>query len=253
MWTMARTWFAPLVVVTALIATGCSSGKKHDDGTPSTPGSSTAVSPNNDTNNLVAQVFAAVGAAQSFHVVGDGKDNDTSYRLDVHFGDGGGSGYYTQGSARFDVAGHGSDTYVKTAAANWRATIGNKPEAAALAAQLAPHWVRVPTDQQAFAQLLDYVNKAHFVQSYQQSAAAGAGPFRKEGQATVNGTAATVYVDTKDNSKIYVAASGPPLLLKVDSPASDGGGGLTITDYNKPFSPTMPASNEVVDYTSIVK
>lgn len=248
---MARTWFAPLVVVTAaaLIVTGCSSGKKQHDVTPSPLGSSGAADP----NNLVAQVFTAVGAAQSFHVVGSGKDQNMAYTLDVHFGDGGGSGYFTQGDARFDLVGHGADTYVKTAAANWQATIGKKPDVAALAARLAPHWIRVPTDQPAFAQLLDYVNKDHFVRSYQQSAAAGSGPFRKDGQTAVNGTAATTYVDTKDNSKIYVAASGPPLLLKVDSSAADGGGGLTITDYNKPFSPTLPASTDIVDYVSIIK
>lgn len=241
---MARTWFAPLVALaaTALIASGCSSGKKHAPATGSSSG-----------ENLVAQIFSAVGAAQSFHVVGTGKDQNTPYSLDVHFGNGGGSGYFTQGDARFDLIGQGADTYVKTAAVNWRATIGKKPDATALAARLAPHWVRVPTGQQAFAQLLDYVNKDHFVQSYQQSAASGSGPFRKDGAASVNGTAATVYVDTKDNSKIYVAASGPPLLLKVDSAASDGGGGLTITDYNKPFSPAVPASGDVVDYTTIVK
>jgi hypothetical protein len=244
---MARTWFAPLVAVTAtaLILGGCTSGKKHAPAT----GSSGATT----SNNLVAQIFSAVGTARSFHVVGTGKDKTTPYSLDVHFGNGGGSGYFTQGDARFDLIGHGADTYVKTAAANWRATIGKKPDAAALAARLAPHWVRVPTDQPAFAQLLDYVNKDHFVQSYQQSAASGSGPFRKDGPATVDGTAATVYVDTKDSSKIYVAASGPPLLLKVDSAASDGGGGLTITDYNKPFTPAVPASGDIVDYTSIVK
>jgi hypothetical protein len=251
MWTMARTWFAPLVVVTAaaLIVTGCTSGKKHQDSTSPASGGTSAVDP----NNLVAQVFAAVGAAQSFHVVGSGKDQNMPYSLDVRFGNGGGSGYFTQGSARFDLIGHGADTYVKTAAANWRATIGKKPDVAALAARLAPHWVRVPTDQQAFGQLLDYVSKDHFVQSYQQSAAAGSGPFRKDGETTVNAIPATIYEDTKDNSKIYIAASGPPLLLKVDSAASDGGGGLTITDYNKPFSPAQPPSSDIVDYTSVVK
>lgn len=242
---MARTWFAPLAAAVLILA-GCSSGKKHQDGPSSSAGDPNA--------NLVAQVFAAVGAARSFHVVGSGKDESTTYSLDVHFGEDGGSGYFTQGKARFDVAGHGSDTYVRTAAANWKATIGaTKPNADALAARLAPHWVRVPTDQQAFAQLLDYVDKDHFVQSYQRSAASGSGPFRKDGQATVNGTAATVYVDTKDSSKIYVAAAGPPLLLKVDGAASDGGGGLTISEYNQPFSPTMPASNDVLDYAAVVK
>src|SRR5882672_5153614 len=157
---MARTWFTPVATLTvaALVLTACSSGKKHDGGSSSGAPTAFAASGGNnaglDPNNLVAQVFAAVAAAQSFHVVGSGKDQNMPYSLNVHFGNGGGSGYFTQGTARFDLVGHGADTYVKTAAANWRATIGKKPDVAALAARLAPHWVRVPTDQQAFGQLL---------------------------------------------------------------------------------------------------
>jgi hypothetical protein len=257
---MARTWFTPVVLLTvaALALAACSSNKKSDGASTSgsTPTASTGSGGNNaslDPNNLVAQVFAAVAAAQSFHVVGSGKDQDLPYSIDVHFGNGGGSGYFSQGSARFDLAGHGQDTYVKTTAANWKATIGTKQNAYELALTLAPHWVRVPTTKQDFAQLLDYVDKDHFVTSYRESAASQSGPFAKGGTATVNGTPAVIYTDTKDNSKIYIAASGAPLLLKVESSASDGGGGLTITDYNKPFSPTLPAANEIIDYTSVVK
>ena len=256
---MARTWFMPVVTLTvaALALAACSSGKKSDgpprSGSASTSSGSSGNNANLDPNNLVAQVFAAVGAAQSFHVVGNGKDQDMPYSLDVHFGNGGGSGYFSQGSARFDLAGHGQDTYVKTTAANWKATIGTKQNAYELALTLAPHWVRVPTTKQDFAQLLDYVDKDHFVTSYRESAASQSGPFAKGGTATVDGTPAVIYIDTKDNSKIYIAATGAPLLLKVVSSASDGGGGLTITDYNKPFSPTLPAANEIVDYTSVVK
>jgi len=256
---MARTWFTPVATLTvaALVLTACSSGKKHDGGSSSGAPTAFAASGGNnaglDPNNLVAQVFAAVAAAQSFHVVGSGKDQNMPYSLDVHFGNGGGSGYFSQGSARFDLAGHGQDTYVKTTAANWKATIGTKQNAYELALTLAPHWVRVPTTKQDFAQLLDYVDKDHFVASYRESAASQSGPFAKGGTTTVNGTPAVIYTDTKDNSKIYIAATGAPLLLKVESSASDGGGGLTITDYNRPFSPTLPAANEIVDYTSVVK
>jgi hypothetical protein len=249
---MSRALLTPLVTVAvaSLVFTACSSGHKSHGPTSPPSGNSSSVSADSD---FVSKVFAAVGAAQSFHVVGSGKDQNVQYSLDVHFGADGGSGFFTQGSARFDLAGHGSDTYVKTTAANWKATIGNKPNAEQLATTLAPHWVRVPTAQPDFAQLLDYVNKDHFVQSYKTSAASQSGPFTKGGTATVSGTSATVYTDTKDGSKIYVAASGAPLLLKVDSAPGDGGGGLTISDYNKPFSPAVPQSSDVVDYTSVVK
>lgn len=240
------------VAVASLVVASCSSNEKsHSPSTP--PAGAASENANLDVKSFVDRVFSAVGAAHSFHVVGSGKDQNMPYSLDVHFGADGGSGFFTQGSARFDLAGHGADTYVKTSVANWKATIGNKPDVEQLAATLAPHWVRVPTSQSEFAQLLDYVDKDHFVQSYKTSAASQSGPFTKGGTATVSGTAATVYTDTKDGSKIYVAASGAPLLLKVESAPGDGGGGLTISDYNKPFSPALPPSNDVVDYTSVVK
>jgi hypothetical protein len=251
---MARTWIAPVatILIASLLVPACSSGKRRHGSTPTGSGSS---SPGGtiDAKDLVERVFAAVGATRSFHVVGTGKDGNVAYSLDVHFSGGGGAGYFTQGSARFEVAGNGTDTYVKTAAANWEATIGKKPNAPALAQQLAPRWVRVPTDTQAFAQVLDYVNRDHFVTSYRESAVSGSGPFAKDGAATIDGVAATIYVDTKDNSRIYIAAQGAPLLLKVDSSAADGGGGLTITDYDKPFSPALPPAADIVDYTSVVK
>lgn len=241
------------VAVASLVITACSSSKKSHGPTTPPPGTGSSVSVSPDVNAFVNRVFAAVGATQSFHVVGSGKDQNMPYSLDVHFGADGGSGFFTQGGARFDLAGHGNDTYVKTTAANWKATIGNKSNAEQLATRLAPHWVRVPTSQPDFAQLLDYVNKDHFVQSYKTSAASQSGPFTKGGTATVSGTAATVYTDSKDGSKIFVAASGAPVLLKVESAPGDGGGGLTITDYNKPFSPAVPPSSDVVAYTSVVK
>ncbi len=255
---MRRSWCAGVVCasITALLLAGCSSSSKKDVKTSAAIGSPVASGDNAtlDPKSLVPQMFAAVKAADSFHVVGSGKDDDgTPFELDVHFGDGGGSGHFSEGATRFDLAGHAGDIYVKTSAAAWKATIGNKPGVERLAATLAAHWVKVPSANANFAELGQYVDKDAFVTSFSQSAANGSGPFEKSGTSAVNGTAAVVFTDTKDQSKIFVAAHGAPLLLKVEAAPSDGGGGLALTEYNKPFAPHLPPAAEVIDYATVVK
>ncbi len=259
---MRRSWCAGVACasVTALLLAGCTSSSKKNGQTPAT-GTSTAISAADsgdnatlDPKSLVPQMFAAVKAASSFHVVGSGKDNDgTPFELDVHFGGGGGSGHFSEGATRFDLAGHAGDIYVKTSAAAWKATIGNKPGVDGLASTLAAHWVKVPSANANFAQLAQYVDKDAFVTSFSQSAATGSGPFEKSGTGAVEGTAAVVFTDTKDQSKIYVAAHGAPLLLKVEGAPSDGGGGLALSEYNKPFAPNLPSADQVIDYATVVR
>lgn len=249
--------------IAALLLAGCTSGAKktNPDTTAArsaaTGGSAPADGDNSklDPNNLMPQMFAAVKAAGSFHVIGTGKDSKgNTYELDVHFGGGGGSGHFSEGTERFDLAGHGGSIWVKTSAAAWKATIGNKPNVDTMASTLAGQWVEVPSANTDFAQLAQYVDKDSFVTSFSQSASNVSGPFAMTGTASVDGTAAVVFTDTKDQSKIYIAAHGAPLLLKVEGSGSQGGGGdLALTDYNKPFRPALPPPGQVIAYTSVVK
>jgi hypothetical protein len=248
--------------IAALLLAGCTSGSTKDNpgttagGLPVSTGSGARGGDNStlDPKNLITAMFAAVKAAASFHVVGSGKDTDgTPFELDVHFGSGGGSGHFSEGDERFDLAGHGGVIWVKTSAAAWKVTLGKRADADSLAATLAAHWVEVPTSNTDFAQLAQYVDKDSFVTSFSQSAASDSGPFEKSGTAAVDGTPAVVFTDTKDKSKIYVAARGAPLLLKVDGSATPGGGGLALTEYNMPFAPTLPPTGQIVAYSDVVK
>jgi hypothetical protein len=252
------------VPIAVLAIAGCrSSAMKNGDTPPSASnattssvasGSTVPAGDNSriDTKNLTAKIFAAVNAADSFRVVGAGKDNGTAYALDIHFGAQGASGHFSEGGQRFDLSGKAGAVYMKASAETWKATIGDKPNADTAAAKLADHWVKVPSTGSNFAQLGAYVDKDNFVASFAEGSTTS-GPFTKAGTASVSGTDAVEFVDQSDQSKVYIAAHGAPLLLKVEAPDSQGGGGLTFSDYNQPFSPTVPAPGEVIDLTTVLK
>ncbi len=247
---MRKSWSAAIVIGLLTLA-GCAS-----NATTQSPSTSAPASGDNatiDTKNLTADVFAAVKAADSFRVIGTGKDNNgTSYALDIHFGTKGGSGYFSAGGQRFDLSGKAGTIYVKASAKTWKAAIGDRPDIDKAAATLAGHWVMVPSTGSDFAQLGDYVDKDKFVASFSQSSTSS-GPFMKAGTATVSGAAAVAFIDQSDRSKVYVAAHGAPLLLKVEAPASKGGGALTFSEYGEPFTPLMPAPGDVIPLASVIK
>ena len=249
---MGRSWSAAIASapIALLVLAGCTSSA-----TKQPPSTSTPASGNNatmDTKNLTADVFAAVKAAGSFRVVGTGKDNGTSYSFDIHFGTKGGSGFFREGGQRFDLSGKAGTIYVKASAKTWKAAIGDRPNIDEAATKLADHWVMVPSTGSDFAQLGDYVDKDKFVASFSESSTSS-GPFTTAGTATVSGTAAVAFVDQSDRSKVYIAAHGAPLLLKVEAPATQGGGALTFSDYDEPFTPIMPAPGDVIDLSSVIK
>jgi hypothetical protein len=258
---MGKSWGTTIVCapIAILVAAGCGSGSAEHGPTASpasatTRSSSTAPGDNStiDTKNLTAEVFAAVKASDSFRVVGNGKDSGTSYTLDIHFGSTGGSGHFSQGSQRFDLSGAAGVIYIKASAATWKQTVGKRPDLDTVAATLAAHWVKVPSTGSQLGQLGDYVDKDKFVSSFSESSTTS-GPFTRSGNATVGGVAAVSFIDQSDQSRIYIAAHGAPRLLKVEAPAGQGGGGLTFSEYDEPFTPTMPAPGDVIDLTSVIK
>jgi hypothetical protein len=246
---MRKSWSAAIVIGLLTLA-GCTSSATRQSPSTSAPASGDNATMN--AKNLTADVFAAVKAADSFRVIGTGKDKGTSYALDIHFGTQGGSGYFTAGGQRFDLSGKAGTIYVKASAKTWKAAIGDRPDIDKAAATLAGHWVTVPSTGSDFAQLGDYVDKDKFVASFSQSST-GSGPFMQAGTATVSGAAAVAFIDQSDQSKVYVAAHGAPLLLKVEAPTSQGGGALTFSDYGEPFTPLMPAPGDVIALASVIK
>jgi hypothetical protein len=246
---MRKSWSAAIVIGLLTLA-GCASSAPRQS--PSTSAPASGDNATMETKNLTADVFAAVKAADSFRVVGTGKDKGTSYALDIHFGMEGGSGYFSEGGQRFDLSGKGGTIYVKASAKTWKAAIGDRLDIDKAAATLAGHWVMVPSTGGDFSQLGDYVDKDKFVASFSQSSTSS-GPFMKAGTATVSGAAAVAFIDQSDQSKVYVAAHGAPLLLKVEAPASQGGGALTFSDYGEPFTPLMPAPGDVIALASVIK
>ena len=234
---MRRSWRAAIVIGLLTLA-GCTSSATRQS--PSTSAPASGDNATMDTKNLTADVFAAVKAADSFRVIGTGKDKGTSYALDIHFGTKGGSGYFSAGGRRFDLSGKAGTIYVKASAKTWKARTFADADASLRAGG---SYVYVSRG------LGPYLG---FVASFSQSSTSS-GPFMKAGTATVSGAAAVAFIDQSDQSKVYVAAHGAPLLLKVEAPASQGGGALTFSDYGEPFTPLMPAPGDVIALASVIK
>src|SRR6266496_5858635 len=122
---MRKSWSAAIVIGLLTLA-GCASNVTTQS--PSTSAPASGDNATIDTKNLTADVFAAVKAADSFRVIGTGKDKGTSYALDIHFGTQGGSGYFSAGGQRFDLSGKAGTIYVKASAKTWKAAIGDRPD-----------------------------------------------------------------------------------------------------------------------------
>ena len=108
-------------------------------------------------------------------------------------------------------------------------------------------WAKAPVDDKRFSNLTDTFNKDGFVDEL-TSSEDDSDDLRKVGPTTVDGTAATQYASASDKSVIFIAASGPPLLLKGGTPPD---GLLTFSDYNKDYPFAAPPADQTVDISKL--
>lgn len=242
-------------VLCSLVIAGCSTstGGRPTSLPPASAGSSTsataassaATQGGNETiapGELEARVTAAMKAADSFHLIGSGVDSGAKLQFDLHFSGHKTAGLIVQGGQQIELINPGGQSvYFRLPAAMWKQLAGD-----AAATMFAGKWVKVPAADKDFQQLSQAFDRDSFITGILSGAS---GELTKVGSATVGGVAATEY-RASDGSPVFIAASGPPVVLKAVDTSSDGGT-LTISDYGKPYAVTAPPASQTVDFSAM--
>lgn len=240
---------------------GCSSSTKGHAGTSgpptgqsnsstSGPASNSSVPAGGQTlsaderKKLESDVADAMRATTSFHMSGAGKDDDGSpIQFDIHFGpdkkvDG---TIVTHGNTtKVIVSGDGS-VYFQVPDSELKSLGG---DAVSL---FHGKWVKAPVTDKRVSNLTETFNKDGFVKEL-TSEDGDSDDLRKVGPTAIDGTPATQYASASDKSVIFIAASGPPLLLKGGTPPDNL---LAFDQYNKDYSFAPPPAAQTVDITKL--
>jgi hypothetical protein len=237
-----------LCLVGVTLLAGCSSKSKTAG--PTAGGASSSVTPSNgstvDTKALQRQVKAAMTAAPAFHLVGSATDDKGKpLKLDIHFATDKAAGSITRDGQKIGLINPGgASVYFRLPDGVWKQLGG--PSAVAL---LSGKWVKVPANDARFAEVANSFDKDSFVAEMTSDGSSSA-TLRKVGTDDVNGQPAVKYKSSK-GTEIYVAATGPPVILKTVDPSATGGT-LIFSDYGEhyPFAP--PPAGQTVDYTKLL-
>jgi hypothetical protein len=181
-------------------------------------------------SDMPAEILAAAKAAHSLHIVGtmDGSD------IDFTFVRGGGvKGTMTVDGATIDMLTVNGTFYVKlTASLLDHEHVKNVPP------DIVGKWAKLPPPTDPGEKVLG--SYTSFVDG--MIGHADEDTYTTHGTSVVSGTTCRVFIDNSDESKIYVAASGSPDLVKID-----GGDDETMNfHWNIKASITAPAPSQIV-------
>jgi hypothetical protein len=242
--------FAVASMAGAALVASCSSSKTAGVGSAVSPTSTSSASTTSggvDSAALKQKVLAAMQAARQFRVTGDTTD-DEGVRLtfDIHFGPHQTAGSITQAEVgKIELINPGGPSlYFKAPDALWRKEGGD-----AAVALLHDRWVKVPANDKRFDDFAKAFDKDSFLAEL-TSGASGSEEIRKVGTTTIDGKLAVQYESISDHTRMFVAASGPPVLLKMVNAGTDGGT-VTFSDYDKAYAFTPPPANETVDFAKL--
>lgn len=222
------------LVVTGTGLTGC--GEDPDAGT-------------NGVGKLPAEqihkrTLAAAEAADTVRLSGAVVSGKTTYKLDIKLSDDGASGAVTAEDATFQLLRVGEQLYLKANAAFWEQEDGgSKGAAGTVAEKLGGKYVKVPDEDPAYKRFSGFTDKDTLLTGL----LALHGGLSTDGRHEVDGVR-TVRVAGGDGSggALDVSLEGKPYPLRLSR--AGNAGALTLTDWNKPFTPKPPPTNETVDY-----
>jgi hypothetical protein len=202
-------------------------------------------SSNGEEKKTPTQIFddakAAVRQASSFHVVGDTGQGSDKISLDVSLSPSRGGGRITVKGATLQLVVSGGELYLKADEASWSKLSGE----AGAAQLLANRWVKAPTTNANFRDLAGIVDSSKFLDGLKPE-----GRVTKQAVTKLDGNSAIPLADSRGGT-LYVAATGPPYILKiVDTGTSKGGAGtVTFDHYGNADVPAVPTG--AVDLSAV--
>jgi hypothetical protein len=216
---------AALLALTLGLA-ACGGGDDGASKTAAAPAATTGSSEADKPAQEILQDMAkALGQVRSYHVAGTQKGKDGTMRLEGDVAaDGRVNLTVDQQGSKIGLIVVGRDAYFKADADFWRKTAG--PSGAALAKRLANRWVKSPSGaDKDMRELVDSVNP----KTLSYCATRNVGELTKNGTADVDGQQAIVLVDAgspgSSPGKIFIAAEGRPLPLRIQQTGPDQPGG----------------------------
>jgi hypothetical protein len=219
-----RTLAAAALLCVPLALAACGGGATQSAATPNGVQALTA-------QQILARSTAAAKGASSVHVTG----SEGGTRLDLRVGHDVATGTVSQGGLTAQVLRVGGTTYLKGDAAFWDATAG-----AGTGESLAGRWVVADTSSQDTSGMASFTDIGRLV----DLVLAPTGTLSKTSVTTVDGQQVVGVVDSSDSSTLYVALTGPPYPVTIQTPGATDP--PTFSDWNQPIPLETPPPDQVV-------
>lgn len=227
----------------ALLAAGCATDTTSGSGAP-------AASPSPSGNGvadltaeqILARSKAALQGATSVRIKGSGGAGSEKFDLDMRYSGTSSVGTISAAGQPVELRRLGPTVYLKGGREFWVGTAGE-----GAAELLAGKWLKSPLTDKRFADLAEITDL--------DQAASGIlepdGKVSKGQRKTIDGTAAIGLTSGGDDGTLYVATTGEPYPLQIESTDPKDPSMLSFADYGKPVTVETPAADTVIDVTKL--
>jgi hypothetical protein len=192
---------------------------------------------------ILADAQRAVLSVRTFHVAGAIRRASDDLKIDLHFaGTKGAYGSIEYAGVPFNMVRIGPAVYFKAPAAFY----AKAGMAGQVTHTIAGRWIKAGAQGPGFSKFANFMSTGQFFRSILGSAAS-AGMVKVPGVRIIGGTPAVALSDLRNGARLYVAARGPALPLRIDGPY--GSGSMNIVGYGQPV--TLTAPNGALDLSGI--
>jgi hypothetical protein len=236
-------------LVTGLALVGCGGDEVDSANDVAAPAESTAPETNGveglSADEILEEAKNAATAADSVRISGEVVDDGSTIVIDMQYSGDGSSGTIGTDGATLELLRVGTDQYyMKADADTWEQLTGE----AASGEIFADRYVRIPGEDESLGDLTSFLDFESFV----QEALNPDGAIEKGETAEVNGVQAIGLVDqdSEDGGTLWVALTGEPYPLRIESPDGSGEGAVDFLDWGEAVDIQAPAEDEVIDLSN---
>jgi hypothetical protein len=182
-----------------------------------------------------SQIFADASAAMeqisSFHVVGSVQSQGTTVTVNLSLGHGKGGGTIGLPGVTMDMVLGGGFVYIKADKQSWLKLTGSKSTAALVAGR----WIKASVTSSDFGDFAQLADSKQFITGLKSQGALT----RLPGTYTWDGHKSVVIEDST-HSELYIADTGTPYMLYLESPSKGKSGSITFADFGDAPIPAVP-------------